>query len=259
MNDFTSGAMPGFQATQESDETQVTWNGRGGQSLIATRKVRLDAANVDAGNSPTTTLRGGQVLAIDDASGEAHLYDPDANDGKQIAIGVLERTQDMLQNGVATDRFTQMLVHGLLKESELHGLDPRAQQQLASRFVFDRSLNISAGELMHPRGVYRKAENYTLLPDDNGLLFVATAAVSFTLPAKQNGLAFRFLQTADADMAIIGNADIVFRNSAANSSLTFNTANQKIGSQLLVECMYIGANTLKWIASNLGGTTVTQA
>ncbi len=259
MNDFTAGAVPGFQTAQESEETQVTWNGRHGQSLIATRKALLAAANVDAGNTPTTTLRGGNLLSIDDTTGEAYVYDPDATDGKQIAVGVLERSQDMLQNGSATDRFTQMLVHGLLKEAELHGLDPRARQQLASRFIFDRSLDTSAGELMHPRGVYRKGANYTVTVQDNGLLFLATAAVNFTLPAKQNGLAFRFLQTADADMAIIGVADIVYRNSASNSSLTFSTAGQKLGSHVLIECMYTAANTLKWVASNLGDTTITQA
>jgi hypothetical protein len=259
MNEFTAGGIPGFQAAQESEETQVTWNGRHGQSLIATRKAILSSTNVDSGNTPTTTLRGGNVLAIDDTTGEAYLYDPDATDGKQIAVGVLEHAQDMLQNGVATDRFVQMLVHGLLKEATLQGLDPRARQQLASRFLFDRSLDQNAGELMHPRGVYRKSANYTVLAADNGLLFLATAAVNFTLPTKQNGLAFRFLQTADADMAIIGSSDIVYRNNATNSSLTFSTASQKIGSQVLVECLYVGANTLKWVASNLGGTTATQA
>ena len=115
MSQFTSGAVPGFQAAQESSETQVTWSGRHGQNLIATQKALVAAANVDAGNTPTTTLRGGNLLAIDDATGAAHIYDPDATDGKQIAIGVLEHAQDMLQNGVASDRFIQMLVHGLLK------------------------------------------------------------------------------------------------------------------------------------------------
>lgn len=259
MTQFTSGAIPGFQAEQESVETQVTWSGRRGQDLVATRKAILASSNVDSGNTPTTTLRGGQLLSIDDATGEAYLYDPDANDGKQLPIGVLEQAQDMLQNGVATDRFVQMLVHGLLKEGELHGLDPRARQQLAARFVFDRSLHTSAGELMHPRGVYRKSAHYTVTAEDNGLLFLATAAVNFTLPTKENGLAFRFLQTADADMAIIGSADILYRNSATNSSLTFSTAGQKIGSQLLIECLYVDTDTLKWVASNLGGTTATQA
>ena len=112
---------------------------------------------------------------------------------------------------------------------------------------------------MHPRGIYRKSADYTLTAEDNGLLFIATAAVNFTLPTKQNGLAFRFLQTADANMVITGGGDIVYSNSVSNALLAFSTAGQKIGSQLLIECMYTAANTLKWVASNLGGTTVTPA
>lgn len=223
------------------------------------QKLTIDSATVDSGNTPTTTLRGGNVLALADSSGKALIYDPDANDGRQIAMGILEKYQDMLVGGTATDRFTQMLVHGFLKQGELAGLDPRAKQQLAGRFVFDRDLSASLGVLMHPRGVYRKSANYVVTAADNGLLFLATAAVSFTLPTKQNGLAFRFFQTANADLTITGSSDIIHKNSAAASSVAFSTANQKIGSHALVECVYTDTDTLVWIVSNLGDTTATVA
>jgi hypothetical protein len=258
MSQFTSGNMPGFQAQIEGEESQVWWSGRGGQSLIATRRVTLDATNTDAGNSPTSTLAAGNLLSLEDGSGNAYLYDADANDGRQIAVGVLERAQGMLVDGVATDRFTQMLATGLLKQSEIAGLDVRARNQLAGRFVFDTPLE-PVGALMHPRGVYRKDGDYTVTADDNGLLFIATAAATFTLPTKANGLAFRFLQTADANLVIQGSSDIVHKHSVTANSVTFSTASQKIGSQVLVECMYVAANTLKWVMSNLGGTTATVA
>jgi hypothetical protein len=111
--------------------------------------------------------------------------------------------------------------------------------------------------LMHPRGIYRKSANYVVTPADNGLLFLATAAVAFTLPTKENGLAFRFLQTADNDLTITGSADIIHKGNAAATSVVFSTAGQKIGSHVLVECMYVAADTLKWVVSNLGGTTAT--
>jgi hypothetical protein len=164
----------------------------------------------------------------------------------------------MLVDGVASDRFTQMLACGLLKESEIGGLDVRARNQLAGRFTFDSPLE-PIGVLMHPRGVYRKEANYTVTADDNGLLFVATAAVTFTLPSKANGLAFRFLQTVDQNLVIQGSSDIVHKHSASASTVTFSTSSQKIGSQVLVECLYIGPNLLKWVVSNLGGTTATVA
>jgi hypothetical protein len=162
-------------------------------------------------------------------------------------------------NGVATDRFTQMLVHGLVRDGELLNLDLRAKQQLGLRFLFDREVSPQAGVLMHPRGVYRKSSNYSVVAGDNGLLFIATAQVTFTLPTKQNGLAFRFMQTSDNNMVIAGSSDIIAKNNASASSVTFSTANEKIGSQVLVECVYVNTSTLKWVVTNLGATTPTVA
>ena len=259
MSQFTTGNAPGFQAAQEAGECEVTWSGRKGQDLVATKSITLLGTAVDTGNTPNTTLRGGNLLAVVDATGKIDTYSPDATDGRQIAVGILEHAQDMLMGGVATDRFTQMLVHGLVRESELLNLDVRAKQQLGQRFLFDRETSPQAGVLMHPRGVYRKSTNYTVLAADNGLLFLATAAATFTLPTKQNGLAFRFLQTADANLVISGSADIIHKNNAAANTVTFSTASEKIGSHVLVECVYTAASTLKWIVSNLGGTTATVA
>ncbi|HEX5106167.1 MAG TPA: hypothetical protein VFV87_20245 [Pirellulaceae bacterium] len=259
MSHFTTGNAPGFQTPIGADEKQVTWSGRRGQDLVATRQITLTGGATDGGNTPNTTLRGGILLASVDATGLAHTYSPDANDGRQIAIGILEQSQDMLVAGSATDRFTQMLVHGLVKEGELINLDPRARQQLGSRFTLDRERSPQAGVLMHPRGIYRKSANYTVTADDNGLLFLATAAVTFTLPTKENGLAFRFAQTADANLVIAGSSDLIALNNAAASSVTFSTASEKIGSQVLVECLYTAAATLKWLVTNLGGTTPTVA
>lgn len=259
MSQFTRGNAPGFRSQTESEESQVWWSGRHGQDMIATSKATLDSTTTDAGNSPTSTLRGGNILAINDTDGNAFVYDPDANDGTQIAVGVLENHQDMLVDNVATDRFTQILVHGLLKENELVGLDPRGKTQLASRFVIDGDLNAASGAMMHPRGVYRKSADYTVTASDNGLLFLATAAVDFTLPTKQNGLTYRFLQTADANLIVTGSTDIIHKGSAAASTVTFSTVSEKIGSHVLVECMYTATSTLKWMVSNLGGTTATVA
>ena len=260
MSEYTTGNAPGFQtAAVEAAESEVLWSGRNGQNQVATKKITLISSAVDSGNTPQTTLRGGNLLAIADSSGKANTYSPDANDGRQIAVGILEHHQDMLVSGTATDRFTQMLVHGLVRDSELLNYDPRGKQQLGMRFLFDRETSPQAGVLMHPRGSYRKSSNYTVVSGDNGLLFLATAAVNFTLPTKQNGLAFRFAQTADANLVITGAADIIAKGNAAANTVTFSTANEKIGSHVLVECLYTGTGVLKWLVTNLGGTTPTVA
>lgn len=258
MSLFTPGNAPGLQPKTTADDAQITWSGRQGADQTITRRVTIDDAAVDAGNTPSTTLRAGLVLAVQDADGKAAAYDPDANNGRQIAVGVLEQGQSMLVDGVAKDRFAQMLVGGMVKESQLIGLDGMARRQLSERFVFDRA-PLSLGGSLTPRGVYRKAADYTLVAADNGLLFVATAAVTFTLPTAAHGLAFRFVQTADANLVLQGSLNIVHKGNAAASSVTFNTASQKIGSSVLVECLYIAENTLRWVVTNLGGTTATVA
>lgn len=256
MSQFNSGNVPGFAAAVESEQSQVTWAGRQGQDQIVTQRAMIYSLSTDENNTPSTTLRAGLVLAYRDSDGKVTAYAPDANDGSQIAVGVLEQHQDMLVNGVPTDRFTQMIVHGLVREGELINLDARARQQLARQMVFDRK-PISPAPLLAPRGVYRKSTSYSLTAADNGLLFVATGAATFTLPTKANGLAFRIVQTADNDLTISGSSDLIHKGNASASNVAFSTASQKIGSQVLVECIYTAAATLKWLVTNLGGTTAT--
>jgi hypothetical protein len=259
MSEFTSGNVPGFQTKQESEEKQIVWSGPQGQDLVATKKVVIDSTAVDAGNSPTTTLRGGLVVAVKDSDGNIYPYDADANDGTQIPYGILAKHQDMLVDGVASDRFAAVLVHGLVRQSQLVGIDQRARYVLGGRFVFDNDLPASTGLLLQPRGVYRKAVDYNVAAADSGLLFLATAVVNFTLPTKANGLAFRFLQTADAALTITGSSDLIHKGNAGASSVSFSTSSEKIGSHVLVECIYTADSTLRWLVSNLGGTTATVA
>jgi len=256
MTQFTTGNAPGFTAPQESEQKQITWSGRHGQDQVVTQRATVLSSTVDSGNTPTTTLRAGLVMAIRDSDGKVTKYAPDANDGSQIAVGVLEQHQDMLVNGVATDRYTQMIVHGLVREGELLNLDARARQQLARQIVFDRK-PLSPAPMLAPRGVYRKTASYTLTTADNGLLFVVSGTATITLPTKANGLAFRVLQIADNDLTISGSSDLIHKGSAAASSVAFSTAGQKIGSQVLIECIYSATSTLKWLVTNLGGTTAT--
>ena len=85
MSEFTTGNAPGFQAALEAQESEVLWSGRKGQDLVATKKITLVNTAADSGNTPTSTLRGGNVLAIVDTGGKANTYSPDANDGRRGA------------------------------------------------------------------------------------------------------------------------------------------------------------------------------
>ena len=65
--------------------------------------------------------------------------------------------------------------------------------------------------------------------------------------------------TLTANLVITGSADIIHKGNAAANTVTFSTASEKIGSHVLVECIYTADATLKWLVSNLGGTTATVA
>lgn len=108
--------------------------------------------------------------------------------------------------------------------------------------------------------VYAAADYTVDATNDNRKLLVATAAVNFTLPVTKLGLAFRFLQTADANLVITATSKLIQDNTLVGSTATFSTGSHKKGSHVSVECIDSdGAGTLKWIVTNLGGTTMVIA
>lgn len=256
---FQARTAPGYSTIQETGEWQGLLNARGREMLLIDKNVTISSAATDAGNTPTTTLRAGSVMAKLDSGGEYVLYDPDATTGAQIARGVLLEQLNMLDYaGVAEDKPMALIaIRANFRASELHNIDAAARQQLIQLgCVFDDPAGSQA--LQGALGVVEKATDYTVVAADNGALFVATAAVNFTLPTKAHGLNFQFLQTADANMVITGSNDIICDGDAAASTVTYSTASHKIGSWAEIRCIYVGG-ALKWIAKNLGETTMTIA
>ena len=219
---------------------------------LAKTPVLLDSAAEDAGNTPTTTLRDKLGLGVVTSSGKAVAYDPDENLGQQIAAGLL-----CGETAVSGDTPAFMLAGGVVKEADMLGLDIRAKQQLSRRLIAEDSL-VYDMPLLCPRGIVRIGTNRVLTAADHGLLFLATGAAAFTLPTKQNGLAFRFFQTANNDLTVQdGDSGLIARGNAAAASVAFSTANQKIGASCLVECCYIDTATLAWIFTSLCNHTIT--
>nr|WP_044181025.1 hypothetical protein [Pirellula staleyi] len=258
MSHFKNGNLPGFQPKIESDERQITWSARQGIDLVATRGVVVDDDTVDEGNVPSSTLRGGLVMAISSSTGFAVPYQPNGVDGAQIAVGVLENPLPMEVDGQPTQRFTQLIVQGLVRAAELPNLDERAKQQLAGRIQFD-NLEVHPGVLMHPRGVVRAAGNQTLTSAQTGLLFLMSGASTITLPAAANGLAYRIAQTTDNDLTIVGSGNMIHRGYSNASTVSFTAGANKIGSQVLVEGVFVDSVNVKWLVTNLGGTTAAVA
>lgn len=241
----------------------LTWNGRmdRGQpnDFARWRVVNISATARDSGNDPTTTLRKGLMIAVKASDGLAYPYDPDANDGTQFPVGVLTRNLDITASGSPENTTVSLFQGGLLRNGQIIDDDLRSLIDLSLHCQYLSEFRMAAGPNMHPTGVQRHSADYTVTSSDHGRLLLATAAVNFTLPTKVNGYSFRFFQSADANMVITGSSDIIALNNATASTLTFSTSSQKIGSHVLVECVYTATSTLRWVVSNLGGTTMTVA
>ena len=271
---FARGNAPGFDTNIETEEVDVNWTGRDGQTQIADNKVTIDKANTDAGNTPTTTIRGGMIMSRETTSGNEYIYDPDANDGRQFITGVLDHMQDMLKDSTATDRFEKIQVLGLMKTSRLiedggtvGDVSLHAQSALTALGVkLDKSRNLGAKFLSHPMGSeIIAATTKTLVAADNGKLFIqTTGAGNYTLPANSDanlGFTVQILQTTDNALVITSAAgdDIVALNNAAADTVTFSTGSQQIGSKVQVSLVQTASGTRRWTIDNLGGTTAVAA
>lgn len=257
----------GFTVLRESEEIELLAAGDGGERGASTHAstafAKLKSTSTDATNTPTTTIRAGNLLATKASDGLQYPYSAAATDGTQNVVGVLPKHVNMLRNGVAADKPIDggMLTGGLLRFDQLVGSDKNVEETLIRRGFRNINADANTGFLLHPRGTLVKGADYTVLAADHGLLLVATAAVNFTLPTLANGLCFMFHQAADANLVITAAADKISyadAGGAAATSLTFSTANKKMGSTVIMRATYLNG-TLLWLPMILTGNTVTAA
>ena len=112
--------VPGQAPATFTAEAEIFWGGTSSQIEILRASANIDAAAVDAGNTPTTTLRGGLIMGKVTATGKVVAWDPDAVDGSETVYGVLPNTVNMLDAfGQAEEKFTRVVVKAPVKVSEL--------------------------------------------------------------------------------------------------------------------------------------------
>lgn len=252
---------PGFEAISTTVENNALWQIKGGGDVVFDGNAVIVSTAVDAGNTPTTTLRQCLVMAKN-SSGKWVAYDPTGSGGVQQAQGILVKEMVMLnpRTGVVEDQYAgnAIIIGGRIKSSALIGLDRQARNQLSGRFHFDDENAPSHAPFRLP---VNKTANYTVVAADNGTVFETTGAsgaVTFTLPTIAVGLRFMFVNTVDQNMAVTS-ADankLVGVNSAASTTITASTSSQKIGAILEVVAMYLGG-TLKWVVFNRSPGVVT--
>lgn len=269
-----SDSLPGFGAIKETEESQIWTAGPDNQHCRFLQKALIASTVTDAGNTPTSTIRGGQVLGLKDSDGKMYLYDADATDGTQTVVGVVPKHLSMLDKfGTAEDKLSRMLTAGIIKSSDLLLNGNAAADKAAIAVLYRLGFRIAQ---IDPHGSafgiafksrYFKTADYTVLDADHGKAFYAAGAgaVNFTLPSLATvGKGFQafFYNTVAQNMVITGAADTIVYGDAAggySTTLTFSTANKQMGGQALMVSDYVSdGGALKWFPYFLS-TAVTSA
>lgn len=252
--------IPGITALVETVEGQIWAAGPDNQHKRYQQKIHLKSTVVDSGNTGyTNQLRPGLAIGRKTSDGLDYAYSPSAVDGTQACLGLLEHSVSMLRDGVAADRFTHMLTAGIIRNiDDLINVDKQAMANLLRLgWTVAQPTPHGSAFLLHPWTTEFKAADYTVVDGDHGKMLVAiTGAVNFTLPALATvGAGYEVLlyNAVDANMIVTAAANTIAygdAGGAVSTTLTFSTANKKMGGQVLMRSGYDGGATpaLVWYA-----------
>lgn len=240
---FGNFGIPGFLSEYVTQVSDVEW---GNTARRQFRPAVISGATRDAGNTPTTLLRPGLILAATTALPDTLIpWAPTATDGSQHIKAVLIDGQDTQFAGSNADRYIGALYAGNVKASKLivpgqssAGLSGQTYEYVAynlmrENFRFDTPSPVPPGRWRRVRTV---TADYTVTAADSGTMFVSrgTGAVVFTLPTLLEALEFGFFNAVDYDMTVASATTgklITFNDIAANS-VAFSTSGEKIGGSL---------------------------
>lgn len=249
--------MPGTAAARMTTQRNIFWGGDESRINIVRYDAQFASTAADAGNTPTTVLRTGLLMA-ENTDDELVPWNPDAVDGTENIYGVNSQELVMVDDqGSAVKRFAPVVVQAPLKASQLliegSAMVGHEAEYLARRILALKGCLLEDDVTNHKSGITPrqavKATNYTVVADDNGTLFIAiTADANFTLPAIKPGLEFEFLRASDHELVITSAAgdDMVVGNDLSADSFTFTTAGQQIGARVRVKGIYLNG-TKKWL------------
>lgn len=257
---------PGFTPIAESEEVQVWVPGRNNVHHILGGDAEIDASVVDSGNSPTDTIRGGNLIATDPTTGNEYLYDasPIATHLDEV-WGVTEKHLSLLDHtGTASKSFSHIIKRCDLKAAALLGLDQQAAAKLwrLGYTLDDLTTYMGAAFGCHYKGQeFVSASPNAVTVADNGRMFITSIATEFDLPSIAIGLQYTFLQVADFSLTVDAGTTIIIGEDDVNATkVTFATANQLIGACMRFTAIYINATpVLRWMVEYLGPPTYTAA
>ena len=263
MTRFGGWGAPGVGTIDQTSPREIFWGGDRGKGMILTQSGEYSGAIRDAGNTPTTDIRAGLLVAKLTSSGELEEWDSEASDGTEELWGVNPHDFRAIDfNANDADRVLPVVVSAPLKASQLL-IKGTALTSHADEFLARRALH-AAGCILDddPQGYLAGASwrdkihtgDLTLTSADNCTRYLCHSAdADFTLPTAQPGLKFRFFMGEDFELQISSPAsNFLTGNDQTGDGVTYTTAGEQIGVNLEVECVNIdiaGTNTDTWIVT----------
>ncbi len=118
----------GYGPLRENEPTEYRLSDHGRDTDIG---ITIDSSARDSGNTPTTTLRKGLVVGKITATGKYAQYDDGAADGTEVAACILADQVNLLdEDGNAQDSHSVGVIHGVVDESKLVGIDANGKADL---------------------------------------------------------------------------------------------------------------------------------
>lgn len=118
----------GYGPLRENQPTEFRLSDHGRDTDIG---ITIDKSARDTGNTPQTTLRKGLVLGRITATGKYAQYDDSASDGTEVAACILADEVNLLdEDGNAQDAHATGVIHGVVDESKLIGIDDNGKADL---------------------------------------------------------------------------------------------------------------------------------
>jgi hypothetical protein len=259
---------PGMGSLELSTPRELLWGGDNRSIMALWINAQVSGATRDAGNTPTTVLRGGLVLGKITSSKKMVQWVPTATDGSQDIAGILDvsNLKATDYNASDADRWLRVLVRGPVLASQLllngttlvgHAWEYLARRQMVqSGFIFDDDpFGTLAGKGRAPS---YKTTAFSVLATDNGMTFYVGGALIATLPTIKAGLEYKFVGVADVNWQVKSaeGDNIVVLNDAEADAINFTTSTQKIGAVAILRSDYVNG-VLKWVSEeNVGTQTI---
>lgn len=235
----TQFTQPGF--TTQTDIQQVDiWAAdprQDGRRMFNNGNIISSA--VDAGNTPTTTLRSGLIMGVITSSQLWTTWNSTATDGSEIARGVLLVTTNMLDVfGVAQPRYEAIATGGFVRADRILNLNGISRRQLAQQFEFDDDFPGQYQRVGVPLNEVSVTTTGTLtaglIAGNRVTNYGATGAQTWTLPLVSEGAAFEaFLPVSMATMFVASGSDkFVTLGQQIATRVGFSTAGAIMGGSL---------------------------